>query len=65
MPFGLKMAQDVFQSKVDQLMEGCVDTTGIADDKIFYAETKEEHDRRLHRLIRRCAEKGLNLNPEK
>ena len=65
MPFGLKISQDVFQSKIDQLMEGCVGTTGIADDMIVYAETEEEHDRRLHGLMRRCAEKGLNLNPEK
>ena len=65
MPFGLKMSQDVFQSKIEQLMEGCVGTTGIADDMIVYAETEEEHDRRLHGLRRRCAEKGLNLNPEK
>ena len=65
MPFGLKMSQDVFQSKIDQLMEGCVGTTGIADDMIVFAETEEEHDRRLHGLMRRCAEKGLNLNPEK
>ena len=40
-------------------------TTGIADDMIVYAETEEERDRRLHGLMRRCAEKGLNLNPEK
>ena len=59
------MSQDVFQSKIDQLMEGCVGTTGIADDMIVYIETEEEHDRHLHRLMRRCAEKGLNLNPEK
>ena len=43
MPFGLKMSQNVFQSKIDQLMEGCVWTTGIADDMIVYAETEEEH----------------------
>ena len=65
MPFGLKMSEDVFQSKIDQLMEGCVGTTGIADDMIVYAETEEEHDRCLHGLMQRCAEKGLNLNLEK
>ena len=34
-------------------MEGCVGTTGIADDRIVYAETGEEHYRRLHGLMRR------------
>ena len=61
-PFGLKMSQDVFQSKIDQLMEGCVGMTGIAVDMIVYAKTEEEHNRRLHGLMRCCAEKGLNLN---
>ena len=66
MPFGLKTSQDVFQSKIDQLIEGCVGTTGIADDMIVYAETEEEHDRRLHGLMHAAlSEKGLNLNPEK
>ena len=65
MPFGLKMSQGVFQSKIDQLMEGCVGTTGIADDMIVYAETEEERDQRLHGLMLRCAENCLNLNPEK
>ena len=32
---------------------------------IVYAETEEEHDRRLHGLMQRCGQKGLNLNPEK
>ena len=65
MPFGLKMSQDVFQSKIDQLLEGCNGTTGIADDMVVYGRTEEEHDRNLHGLMQRCAEKGLNLNPEK
>ena len=65
MPFGLKMSQDVFQSRIDQLMEGCVGTTGIVDDMIVYAETEEEQDRRLHGLMWYCGEKGLILNPEK
>ena len=55
LPFGLKMSQDVFQSKIDQLMEGCVGTTSIADDMIVYEETGKEHDRRLHELMWRCA----------
>ena len=31
MPFGLKMSQDVFQSKIDQLMEGCVGDRHLLD----------------------------------
>ena len=32
MPFGLKMSQDVFQTKIDQTFEGCEGVVGIADD---------------------------------
>ena len=51
MPFGLKMSQDVFQSKIDQLIEGCVGTTGIADDMIANAETGEEPSPRMPHTI--------------
>ena len=65
MPFGLKMSQDVFQCKIDQLLEGCVGCTGIADDIVVYGGDEEEHDRNLHRFIKRCKERGLKLNPDK
>ena len=32
MPFGLVMSQDVFQQKMDQILEQCPGTIGIADD---------------------------------
>ena len=65
MPFGLRMAQHVFQHRIDQLIEGCPGVTGIADDIVVFGRTKEEHDANLHTFMERCAAKGLNLNPEK
>ena len=65
MPFGLRMAQDVFQRRIDQLLEGCPGATGIADDIVVYGHTEEEHDDNLHTLMERCVGKGLKLNPEK
>ena len=50
------MSQDVFQSKIDQLMEGYVRTTGIAGDMIVYAETEEEHARANAALCREGSE---------
>ena len=65
MPFGLKMSQDVFQSKIDQTFEGCNGVVGIADDIVVFGKTAEEHDENLHGMMERCQNTGLKLNPEK
>ena len=62
MPFGLKMSQDVFQSKIDQTFEGCNGAVGIADDIVVFGKTAEEHDENLHGMMERCQNTGLNLN---
>ena len=36
MPIGIRMAQDVFQHRIDQLTEGCPEVTGIADDIVVF-----------------------------
>ena len=65
MPFGLKMSQDVFQTKIDQTFEGCKDVVGIADDIIVFGKTTEEHDRNMHAMLNRCIDTGIKLNPDK
>ena len=65
MPFGLKMSQDVFQSKIDQTFEGCNGVVGIADDIVVFGKTAEELDENLHGMMERCQNTGLKLNPEK
>ena len=65
MPFGLKMAQDVFQSKIDQTFEGCSGVIGISDDIVVFGRNEEEHDRNMHLMMKRCQATGLKLNPEK
>ncbi|KAL9956099.1 hypothetical protein ACROYT_G037526 [Oculina patagonica] len=65
MPFGLKMSQDIFQTKIDQTFEGCKGVAGIADDIVVFGKTTEEHDRNMHAMLERCQGTGLKLNPEK
>ena len=64
MPFGLKMSQDIFQHRVDQLYESLQGVVAIADDIVF-GNTQAEHDANLRRLLTKCQEFGLKLNPEK
>ena len=65
MPFGLKMSQDIFQARLDQLVEGLPGVVAIADDIVIFGATQEEHDENLRRLLARCREHGLKLNPDK
>ena len=65
MPFGLVMSQDVFQQKMDQILEQCPGTIGIADDVAVFCRTDEEHDQSLHNLMQVAAKSGLVFNSKK
>ena len=38
MHFSLKIAQDVFQTKMDQTFEGCKGVVGIVDEIVFFGK---------------------------
>ncbi|XP_071944705.1 uncharacterized protein [Antedon mediterranea] len=65
LPFGLNVSQDVFQHKMDQILEKCIGATGIADDVAVFGKTEEEHDRNLMDLMETAREYGLVFNAEK
>ena len=44
LPFGLACSQDIFQKKMDQILEECQGCMGIADDITIYGHTEAEHD---------------------
>ena len=51
MPFGFRMSQDVFQQKMDQILESCPGCIGIADDVAVFGRNAEEHNKNLHNLM--------------
>ena len=65
LPFGLKVSQDIFQLKMDQILENVKGATGISDDVVVYGKTEEEHDESLRNLMKAAAEHGLVFNSEK
>ena len=65
MPFGMKISQNIFQARIDQLAEGLAEAVAIADDIVIFGATQEEHDENLIRLLARCREHELKLNPDK
>ena len=65
LPFGLKVAQDIFQEKMDLILSNCPGTLNIADDIIVYGHDNEEHDKNLHRLMTTATKFGLVFNQDK
>ena len=61
LPFGLNVTQDIFQMKMDQILEQVDGAIGIDEDVVVYAKS-EEHGKILHRLMQIAAENGLVFN---
>ena len=65
MPFGAKMSQDVFQLKMDLIMEKCPGVISIHDDIVIYGTSQEDHDANLLNLMNVAQLEGLVLNSKK
>ena len=65
LPFGLNVSQDIFQEKMDIILEKCPGTIGIADDVVVFGADQREHDKNLVNLMEVSREFGLVLNPDK
>ena len=65
MPFGAKMSQDVFQMKMDLIMERCPGVISIHDDIVVYGTSEEDHDANLINLLNVAQVEGLVLNSKK
>ncbi|XP_015779930.1 PREDICTED: uncharacterized protein K02A2.6-like [Acropora digitifera] len=65
LPFGLCVSQDIFQQKMDFILEKCPGTVGIADNIAVHGTTEEEHDSNLYNLMLVVQEHGLVFNLEK
>ena len=55
----------MFQQKMDQFLERCPGTVGIADDIVVFGRTEKEHEDNLHNLMTKAQDYGLVLNSEK
>lgn len=51
LPFGLKLAQNEFQQKVNEIYEGLQVVTAIVDDILIYGKNKDEHDKNLCAML--------------
>ena len=62
LPFGLNLSQDVFQERMDCILEKCPGTISIADCVGVFGRTEAEHDEHLHNLMKVARQHGLVFN---
>ena len=65
LPFGLKIASDVFQERLDRVLSLLEGVHGIADDILTHGETEVQHDGRLLILLETARMNNLSLNLDK
>ena len=63
--FGVSSAPEIYQSVIQNVIQGCEGSRNMTDDIIVHAETTEEHDKRLEKVLNRLLEKCITLNKEK
>ena len=62
LPMGTVVAQDIFQSKLDSIMEG---VTGTVDDMVITGRDEMEHDKNFLSFMEKCMKNSLSLNSGK
>ena len=71
MPFGISVAPEKFQRRIDESLEGLEGTKAIADDILIWGdgntieEATSNHDARLSALLERCQQKHIKRNVHK
>ena len=65
MPFGAKMSQDVFQLRMDAILEQCPGVIGIHNDMVIFGVDQQDHDTNLINLLNIWQKEGLVLNSKK
>ena len=59
--FGLRVSQDIFQARMDEILEDLPGVVGITDDVCVHGKDEEEHDRNLKALMDRAKEKRAGV----
>ncbi len=65
LPFGIRVAQDIFQERMDMILEQCPGSIGIADDVLVFGRDDNDHDANLHKLMQVASQFGLVFNWDK
>ena len=64
-PFGLKMSQDIFQMRMDDIVAQCPGVLAIHDDVFIYGKDDKDHDANIINLFNVAQKEGLIFNSAK
>ena len=62
LPFGIKSAPEIYQRLMDMMLEGIEGARAVMDDILVAAETREEHNKILKKVIQKATEWNLKFN---
>ena len=65
LPFGITSAPEVYQKRMNDILEGLPGVLCLIDDIIIFAQTQEEHDLQLRAALQRLEKAHVTLNEEK
>jgi hypothetical protein len=65
LPFGINLASEIFQRKIENIFRGIPGVEVVIDDILVHGRTQTEHDRRLAIVLDRVRDFGIKLNREK
>ena len=63
--FGLKMSQDIFQMRMDDIVAQCPGVLAIHDDVFIYRKNDRDHDTNIINLFNVAQKEGLIFNSKK
>ena len=65
LPFGIKLAPEVFRNLMSELFTDVEGVKVIVDDLLVWGKDDKEHDARLKQVLRRAREVNLKFNAKK
>ena len=65
LPFGISSAPELFQRRMNSILEGLDGVTCLMDDVLIFGKDKTEHDVRLRKVLERLQTTGVTLNSNK
>jgi len=65
LPFGVKLSQDIFQRKLDEVYKDIPNVMRIADDIVVCGSTESEHDKAFCKMLEATRKHNVSLNFEK
>ena len=65
LPFGISSALELFQKRMNSILEGLVGVVCMMDDVLIFGRDQKQHDERLHAVFKRLKQAKVTLNGAK